>query len=61
MKHQIIAGDQYIEANLPEGVRIINPPTPLPNIADIEEKLDGFEEDSYFVEGDKNYGNKRWW
>ena len=40
MKHRIIAGDQYIEADLPENVREISPRTPLPRIIDIQEKLD---------------------
>ena len=40
MKRKIIAGDQYIEAELPENTREINPPDPLPKIADIREKLD---------------------
>ena len=40
MKHQIIAGDQYIEADLPENVHEISPLPPLPKITDIKEKLD---------------------
>ena len=40
MKHKIIAGDQYLEADLPENIREINPPLPLSKIPDIREKLD---------------------
>ena len=39
MKHEIISGDKYIKADLPDDVRIIAPPHPINKIIDIREQL----------------------